>query len=229
MPFMNEPWRASCGVIFDLDGTLADTIDDLVECINQALAAFGRETLTADRLRLMIGDGLRPLMQRASGIESAEALDEIIRHYRGLYREGMLRRTRLYPGIDEMLDRLTAARIPMAVLSNKTHEFTAPMCDALLSRWSFLAVQGMTAEPLKKPDPTVALQLAAQLGLPADRVYFVGDSAVDVETGRNAGMKTIAVTWGLREESELTAARPDHLAHHPRQVAEIILDAPVQS
>ncbi len=229
MAFMNEPVQASCGVIFDLDGTLADTLDDLVECIDRALAEFGHDTLTSEQLRLMIGDGLRPLMRRASGIESDEALDEIIRYYRGIYREGMLRRTELFSGIPEMLDRLCAARIPMAVLSNKTHEFTAPMCEALLARWPFVSFQGMTEEPLKKPDPTVALRLAEQLGFPPDRVYFVGDSAVDVETGRNAGMKSIAVTWGLREEAELTGADPDHVAHQPGQVAEIILDAHVRS
>jgi len=194
-----------------------------VTCINRALTHFGREALPAEALRLMVGDGLRLLMQRASGETSDEAIDEIIAYYRGVYRDGMLHRTKLYDGMAEMLDRLVAARIPLAVLSNKTHEFTAPMCDALLSRWPFVIARGMTEEALKKPDPTVALQIATQLHVAPERTYFVGDSAVDVETGRNAGMKTIAVTWGLRQESELIDAEPDHLVHRPDEVADIIL------
>ena len=147
---MNEPVRGAYGVIFDLDGTLADTLDDLIECVNLALAEFGHDRVPSDRLRLMIGDGLKPLMRRASGIDSGEALDAIIRYYSGLYRRRMLCRTQLYSGICEMLDRLSAAGIPMSVLSNKTHEFTAAMCEALLSRWPFVSIQGMTEEPLKK-------------------------------------------------------------------------------
>lgn len=211
------------GVIFDLDGTLADTLDDLADSLNQTFVALGYPPVDPERLRMMIGDGLPLLLQRASGTDDPETLARILAHYRGVYRENMFRRTKLFDGIGAMLDRLAEQRVPMAVLSNKSHEFTVDMCRVLLEAWPFRRFQGMTEEPLKKPDPTFALELARALECRPEKTYFVGDSPVDVETGRRAGMKSIGVTWGLRDRAHLVDAGPDHIVDKPAAIVELIL------
>jgi len=215
--------RNNRGVIFDLDGTLADTLDDLADSLNTTFAELGYPSLEPERMRMMIGDGLPLLLQRASGTDDPEALAQILAHYRGVYRKNMLHHSKLFDGIGPMLDRLTEAGVPMAVLSNKSHEFTEGMCRVLLKAWPFRRFQGMTEEPLKKPDPTLALELARVLECRPEDAYFVGDSSVDVETGRNAGMRTIGVTWGFRDRAHLVDAGPDHLVDHPDGIAETIL------
>jgi phosphoglycolate phosphatase len=212
-----------CGVIFDLDGTLADTLDDLADCLNTALVDLGFARVEPDRLRWMIGDGLPALLQRAAATDDPLRLERLLEHYRAIYRHGMLNRTKLFAGIAGMLDRLAERAVPMTVLSNKSHEFTVPMCDSLLARWPFRRFQGMTEEARKKPEPTAALELARMMERPPEQVYFVGDSSIDVETGQRAGMRTIGVTWGLRDRGHLVAAGPDHIVEQPASVADVIL------
>jgi len=224
MPRMSNATLDSA-VIFDLDGTLADTLDDLTDALNTTFDELGYARVESDRLRMMVGDGLPALLERASETDDPQVLAAILDHYRGVYSRTMLNRTTLFDGVGPMLDRLAERKLNLAVLSNKSHEFTVRMCEVLLENWPFRQVQGMTEEALKKPDPTFALRIARKLERPAEQVYFVGDSSVDVETGRRAGMKTIGVTWGLRDRAHLVAAGPDYVVDTPDDVAEIILQA----
>ncbi len=223
MPLMNTPRTTKTGVIFDLDGTLADTLDDLADALNHALTELGYSARDAVSIRALIGDGMPALVGRAANTVNEDEIEKITVCFRNAYAARMLAKTQLYPGIPALLDALCEAGVGMSVLSNKSHEFTVPMGEALLSRWPIRRTQGVEVQELKKPNPTVALELAAGLEVSPADMFFVGDSEVDVETGRRAGMKTIAVTWGFRSEADLIRSRPDHLVSEPAQVAAIVL------
>lgn len=212
-------------VIFDLDGTLADTLDDITDAMNDVLAEIGREPVTPGRMRRLVGEGLSVLIERAAGIHDAPTVASLVQRYRPAYAARMLRRTRLYPGIEEALDGLTGAGVPMCVLSNKPHDFTAPMCDALLSRWGFVRCLGHRDDGPRKPDPAGALELASAMARDPRDVFLVGDSDVDVETAHNAGMSSIAVTWGFRDREELSPVGPTHLVDRPAELLEVIVNS----
>jgi len=210
------------GLIFDLDGTLADTLDDITNSINDSFTQAGFDPVTRDRIRTLIGYGLRDLLKNAYRPCDEDVLTSLIDGYRSIYREQMLQQTRLYTGVAEFLDQLAASNIPLAVLSNKPDEFTVPICESLLSRWPFVRFRGSGEDWSKKPDPTVAIQIAQEMECKPECVFFVGDSAVDIETAKNAGMKSVAVTWGYRDIDELQAANPDFYIHKPSELFTIL-------
>jgi phosphoglycolate phosphatase len=220
---MNEgkPPR-SFGVIFDLDGTLADTLDDITDSINVAFERVGVEPVTRERIRGAIGEGLRNLLRRTAQIDEPDQLETLIESYRVVYRERMLVRTRLYPGISNMLDGLVRLGVPMSVLSNKPDEFTVPICQTLLSRWSFVRFRGSQKEAERKPDPTLARRLAEEMRRAPANVFFVGDSSVDVLTGRAAGMTPVAVTWGYRARTAVELSAPTHWVDQPEQLINLL-------
>ncbi len=211
-----------CGVIFDFDGTLAHTLDDIASAVNEVLVQFRFAALDVGAIRAMIGNGLAVLLQRASGSEDSAIVGAMVEQYRPVYLANMLGATRLYDGVASMLDGLADAKVPMSVLSNKPHEFTAPLCDSLLARWPFVCTEGADDRFAKKPDPSRALHICERMGRSPAECLFVGDSAVDVLTGRNAGMSSIAVTWGYRDRAELTRAEPLRLVDSPAQLAAIL-------
>ena len=213
------------GVIFDLDGTLADTLADITDSINIAFAQAGLEPVTLGRIRALIGEGLTNLLRRASGLEDPERLASLVEAYRSVYRNRMLCRSRLYPGIEALLDKLTERHVPVAVLSNKPDEFTVPICAALLSAWPVVMARGSVEEALKKPDPTVALDLAKLMQRSPAEIFFVGDSTVDIQTGQCAGMTPIAVTWGYRDRPELEAAGPAWVVESPSELCARLITA----
>jgi len=222
--FMSHAHAADpTGLIFDLDGTLIDTLDDIADSLNLVLEESGSARLSRMHVRSIIGEGLTNLIRRASGVDRQEELARLVSRYRTIYRERMFLHTRPYPGIADVLDALAERRIPMCVLSNKSHEFTVPMCEKLLSKWSFVRVIGATDEASRKPDPRNAIEMARAMELDPHQVWFVGDSNVDVQTGRNAGMRTVAVTWGLRDRQELREAKPYALVDDPMQIVHIVL------
>ena len=214
------------GVIFDIDGTLMDTLDDLTNAVNVLLEEIGRPTVSREHVGGMIGEGLSIFLKRASGIDDPEIITKLAERYRPLYFARLLDHTKLYPGIPMLLDALTAADMPMGILSNKPHIYTVPLCDALLNRWPFVRIQGTVDRVPKKPDPTAALVLANEMNRPPANVYFVGDSNVDVETARRAGMIPLAVTWGYGDHDELIAANPALLADTPEQVVKLLVSDP---
>lgn len=216
------PSAASPGIIFDLDGTLANTLDDIADCVNQALTDAGRSAVPLQRIRELIGEGLTNLLSRASGIEDANLLASLVERYRKAYWKRMLNRTQLYDGIAAMMNALIEAGIPVSVLSNKPDEFTVPICAALLKPWPFVRIAGHRSGTLRKPDPAVAIEFANAMDRRPDDMYFVGDSSVDVATGRNAGMKTVAVAWGYRDQPELAAAIPTHLIDAPGELLGVL-------
>ncbi len=203
-------------IIFDLDGTLVDSLEDIAAALGGALADAGLARPPIELVRGWIGDGAHSLVRRA--VDGRADVDAVLAAFRERYRAQPIVHTRLYDGIAAALDELAAPGRSFAVLSNKPHELTRTIAERLLGGWPFAAVLGHRPGMPLKPDPTTALVTADELGVAPTRCAFVGDSAIDVETARAAGMRAIAVTWGFRDRAELEAARPDVLVDEPRQV-----------
>lgn len=192
-------------VIFDMDGTLLDSIEDIALCMNRVLQNLGLKTFTGDEYKYLVGDGMLALAERA--IPPDQWSEELVQHcFLGMkneYAQHWADHTRPYPGIPELLDELTARGVKIAILSNKPDHFTQIMAEKLLADWQFNWVQGVNDGIPRKPDPHGALTIARMMNVAPDRVLYVGDTSTDMKTGVNAGMKTIGVLWGFRERAEL--------------------------
>ena len=188
------------GVIFDLDGTLVDSLGDLAAAMNRSLAARGFPTHPLDAYRAFVGEGVQKLAERALPPEEQQVRDALVASYQADYAQHFLDESALYPGIPSLLDALSERSLPMAVLSNKPDASTRQLVEALLGRWHFQAVAGERPGIPRKPDPTSAWVLAQAMGVPATEMAFVGDTLVDVACARAAGMQPFGVLWGFRPE-----------------------------
>jgi phosphoglycolate phosphatase len=210
-------------VVFDLDGTLLDTLEDLADSMNQVLSAMGYPLHRTEDYRYFVGDGMEMLVRRA--LPAPGRKDHIVA--RGLaameaeYRRRWSRRTRPYPGVPAMLEELRSRRTPMAILSNKPQEFTRMTVSTLLQRWSFDAVSGARPGVPRKPDPTAALEIAAHLRVRPRECFYLGDTATDMETACRAGMYAVGALWGFRGAAELEAGGARVLARKPADFLEI--------
>lgn len=208
-------------IIFDLDGTLLDTLEDLTCATNHVLMAAGHEPITAAACRTMIGNGARALLNRAVGVDG-RALDGALARYLAYYHAHKFDHTTPFKGVPEALHTLTGRGHRFAVLSNKPHPATAEMVGHLLGAWPFEQVFGQREGVPLKPDPTVALDIAQRMGIPAEDFAFVGDSWEDVATAKAAGMFAVGVTWGLRDEPELHEHGADVVIHEPGQLLDVL-------
>lgn len=202
------------GVIFDLDGTLLDTVEDIGHAANEALGSKGLPTHAIPSYRDFVGHGSLELMRRAAadpvhGEAEESVVIELEAAFQAAYEHHWSRATRPYPGIEELLDSIAEKGLSMAVLSNKPHRFTRKCVLSLLPRWTFSPIFGQRVQVAKKPDPAAALDIANGWDLPVTDLALVGDTTIDLETGRNAGMQPIGVTWGFhRRETLRTHACP---------------------
>lgn len=212
----------SDAVVFDLDGTLADSLGDIGGAMNEALAELQLPAHPLEAYKAFVGEGIEVLAERALPPAGAGRADELLQAFRTRYQARMTQETRLYPGIAELLDLLTARGVKLAVLSNKRDDFTAELVRRLLPRWTFGSVRGARAGVPKKPDPTSALQVAAELKVEPARCLFVGDTAIDMKTATAAGMRAAGVTWGFRPVSELIAAGAQHVVHAPAGLGDLV-------
>ncbi len=215
---MNEP-----AAIFDLDGTLISSLDDITASLNHVLAAKGMTPHARSDVARMIGDGVRKLVERACGSADDRVVTPFLADFRAYYAVHCLDQTRMIDGMDAQLDRLVKEGWPLGVLSNKPDDFTRRCCEALLGQWPIGAVAGEAPEMPRKPDPTAALEIAQRLGRRPQDVYMIGDSPIDTRTARAAGMIAVAVTWGYRGREELAAAAPDLIVDRPEDLAEAVL------
>ena len=212
---MALPFRA---VIFDLDGTLADSLGDIGGAMNEALAARGLLEHPLIAYQQFIGEGVEMLARRAAPLLEEIHVKKLVDEYRERYAARLDSATRPYEGISELLDGLVAAQLPLAVLSNKRDDFTVELVKRRFARWPFRVVRGERADVPRKPDPAAALQIAATIGVPAADFAFVGDTGVDIKTAIAAGMLPVGVLWGFRGREELLAAGAKRLLAHPRDL-----------
>ncbi len=208
-------------VIFDLDGTLVDSLDDIATALNGALAALGRPTAAREVVRHWIGDGLTELCRRALPAMDDATLHALIDAARRRYRGHSLDRTRPYAGIEPLLGRLRDRAVPMAVLSNKPHDLTLDILRGLGLEVFFDVVRGLKEESDRKPAPGPALEIARALGRPPGDIYLVGDGPTDVGAARAAGMVAVGVSWGFRGVDELRAAGAEWIVDRPEEIARL--------
>jgi phosphoglycolate phosphatase len=199
------PRPRPAAVIFDLDGTLADSLGDIAGAMNRTLARHGFPVHPPEAYRAFVGEGVRKLVERALPPEAEAQREEILRTYQADYDEHLLDVTRLFPQMVEVLDRLQSAGVSLGVLSNKTEGPTRRLVDAICPTWHFGAVFGERPGVPRKPDPASALELADALSVPPERVALVGDTSVDMLTARAAGMRPVGVLWGFRPQEILAS------------------------
>lgn len=211
-------------VIFDLDGTLADTLGDIARLMNRTLRGYGWPGHSTDAYRRFVGDGVHKLVERAIPAGEQLRVEEVVAKYLPLLTEEGVESAALYPGIDAMLDALTKHQVAMAVLSNKPDEATKAAVAKLMGRWKFALVHGQIAGEPPKPDPMVALRMAKQLNVEPRHVVFVGDSNVDMELAKNAGFVAVGAGWGFRGEQELRAHGAAYVIHEPMELMKMIQD-----
>lgn len=209
-------------VIFDLDGTLVDSIEDLAVALNLVLAADGLPTHDLPTYRQMIGEGARRLVELGLPEHKRGELDAYLARFRTTYFAHILDHTALYDGIDAMLDQLVAAGLRLAVLSNKPEAMTVHIGQALLSRWPFLEIHGDRDGIPRKPHPGGTADMLARMGATPETAAFVGDTKTDMQTARALGMTAIGVSWGFRGTVELWQSGANVVIDHPRQLFDAI-------
>ncbi|MBN1343367.1 MAG: HAD-IA family hydrolase [Phycisphaerae bacterium] len=212
--------KAARGIIFDMDGTLCDTLGDIAYAANLALEAVGAPVHPVADYAEWVGWGLRQLCATALGEESGSRFDRMYERAVEEYNKFPMDRSFPYPGIPDLLDALVGRGIPIGISSNKPHDFAARIVETIFARWSFVHVEGYKSDVARKPDPAGALRIAETMGLAPGEIALVGDSAVDVETALNAGMAPIGVSWGFRGPEELTGAM--HIIDHPNELLEFV-------
>jgi phosphoglycolate phosphatase len=229
------------GVLFDFDGTLVDTFDDIVEAVQRMRAVYGAAPLPPIEVRRHIGWGtpgligqchprLDPL--RAGGLPpdgaplplEAEAVAEALAHFRTAYARLMLRHARVYPGMTDLCRRLDADGLALAVASNKPEGFTRQILAALALADPFRFVIGGDTLPVRKPDPAQLRHAARELGLPLARCVMVGDGPLDIAAARAAGIPCCAVTWGIQSVEELIEQGPSGIARTEGELEQWIRD-----
>lgn len=207
--------------IFDLDGTLTDTLDSLTFSVNETLKEMTLPEISREQCRAFVGNGARILVEkalRASGDAQADRLDEAMTIFNRIFDANCTYRVVPYTGIPQMLEKLRKEGLQLAVLSNKPHRQAVHVVEEIFGTALFQVIQGQVEGIPKKPDPTAALQIAESLHAEPDEVIYIGDSEVDVATGKAAGMRTIGVSWGFRERTVLEDAGADEIADSPQEI-----------
>lgn len=202
-------------IIFDLDGTLLDSIAGIADAANFLLEKNGYPVFDQDEYKRFVGDGLEKLVYWMLPSEERNNINRFVKEYRQIYKDRWRKKTRVYKGIRELLDFLSRHHIKKGVLSNKADEYVKIMVKELLPDRTFDAVRGERPGIPRKPDPRAALEISDLFSVDPRDIVFVGDSGIDMETARNAGMVPVGVAWGLRERKELIDHGASRVIDHP--------------
>ena len=203
--------------LFDLDGTLTNTLMDIANAMNRALRMHGLEAFSVNDYRYLVGDGVRKLAERACRGRT-ELEDSVRQAYQAYYREHARERTAPYEGVPEMLKELARLGIRLAVFSNKPHADTCAVVGYFFPDIDFEVVRGQVEGVPVKPDPAGALAIAEEMGLKPEDFVYLGDTATDMRCAVNAGMRPIGVLWGFRTAEELLESGAQALIEHPSQL-----------
>ncbi len=212
-------------VLFDLDGTLLDTLEDLGDSMNAVLASRGYPTHPLAEYRYFVGDGVEMLVRRAVP-ESAGGNQPIIRacmaEMRDEYSKRWQNKSKPYPGIPELLDWLTGRDVLLTILSNKPDAFVHEIARHFFGKWRFAAAQGALPDVPRKPDPSAALAISRIVGAPPASFLYLGDTNTDMQTANAAGMFPVGALWGFRPEAELREAGARFLAAAPQDLLRLL-------
>lgn len=217
-------------VIFDLDGTLSDTIDSIKYCGDRAVAPLGYGPFTEEQYKYFVGEGVCNLIRRML-VTAGDADDkhpegvhfeEVLKRYKAYFAEDCMYQVKPYDGIAELLAELKRKGFKLCVLSNKPHEETENVIHTLFGENVFDVVQGQTDGIPIKPDPTAALRIAEGLAIPPENIVYLGDTATDMQTGKAAGFFTVGVLWGFRTREELEDNHADVVIAHPMELLSVL-------
>ena len=212
-------------VIFDLDGTLLDTIGDLASAVNYAMRMKGYPEHTLEEYRFFVGNGVRKLIERSLPEDKKGGpmeIEEDLRYFMQYYQDHLSDRTVPYRGIPELLATLSSQGMMMAVASNKYHKATTALVSRLFPDIDFVAVMGQREGVPTKPDPSVVYEIMRIAGVSEEEVLYVGDSGVDMQTAKNAGVESVGVTWGFRPVEELIKNQASHIADLPECIKDFV-------
>lgn len=208
--------------IFDLDGTLLNTLDSIAYYVNDTMKHFGLPVIETEKIRTFVGNGAKNLISRSLRYNGSELdAEKVLSVYIEKYNSDALYLVKPYEGIPELLSKLWENGVTLSVLSNKPHSSTSIMIDEIFGKDLFSVVRGPYNNEKVKPDPAVANEIAK--GFEKENCFFIGDSDVDIETGRNALMHTIGVTWGFRDRDVLQNAGAEKIVSKAADIADIVL------
>lgn len=211
-------------VIFDLDGTLVDTLADLAGAMNTVLACLGYPTHPVPDYRFKVGNGVAKLVERAlpEAARQPAVMAEALQQFLDYYNRHDMEATAPYAGIPELLRQLRARGMQLAVASNKPHAAAVEIVRHYFGKGLFDCVYGQRPGAPVKPDPAIVRDILQALHRTPEETLYVGDSAVDMETARRSGLVSVGVLWGFRPESELRAAGARHLAASPDEILSLL-------
>ena len=208
--------------VFDLDGTLIDSLADIAEATNFAMRKLGFPEHPLNEFNYMVGDGVKILIERALPDDRQELFEQALKLYNDYYNENYTVKTYVYKGITETLKQLKAMGIKLAVASNKTHCFTEVIIKNYFGNDTFDAVYGkFDARPVK-PDPAILNAILSDMSIAPSEAIMIGDTSIDINTGKNAGVRSIGCLWGFRSMEELTSAGADFRAEKPEDIVKFI-------
>ncbi len=212
--------------IFDLDGTLLNTLDDLAASCNHALRQFGYDGHDVQSYRYFVGNGVDKLIQRAISVDaSPEQRQAVKRVFSEHYAKHFMDLTKPYDGIESVLRVLKLGNIRTGVVTNKPHAFSIELVTGIFGSKFFDVIIGASDELPKKPNPDGVLRCIEQLGVSKQDCVYIGDSDIDVMTAKNAGIRSIGAAWGFRGKDELVAAGADYIANTPKDIASLLFIA----
>lgn len=208
--------------IFDLDGTLLNTLDSIAYYVNDTMKHFGLPVIETEKIRTFVGNGAKNLISRSLRYNGSELdAEKVLSVYIEKYNSDALYLVKPYDGIRELLSKLHENGVTLAVLSNKPHSSTSIMIDKIFGKDLFSVVRGPYNNEKVKPEPAVANEIAK--GFEKENCFFIGDSDVDIKTGRNALMHTVGVTWGFRDRDVLQNAGAEKIVSKAADIADIVL------
>jgi phosphoglycolate phosphatase len=208
-------------IIFDLDGTLVDTLADLADAMNAALKQYELPTHRADAVRFMIGNGVHVFAKKALPPDKQDLKYDILNAMRQHYSENCCKSTVVYEGMDETVRILRDQGVRLAVVTNKDQALAEKVAGHFFPSGTFAQIMGVTSDDVIKPDPTSTLFVVNALGLSPDDFLFIGDSDVDIQTAKNAGIRSVGAAWGFRGRDELKAAQADIIIDSPREILDL--------
>jgi phosphoglycolate phosphatase len=212
-------------VIFDLDGTLVDTLADIAIATNAVLQKFKQPEHSIEAYKTLVGDGVAVLFQRAwpATKDQPTLLQAAITGFHESYEQQWHNRSRPYAGIDSLLERLQSCRLPLTVLSNKPDPFTQKCVAHFFPQVRFTVVLGQKPDFPRKPDPAGVFHIAETLKVAVERIAYIGDTNTDMETAVSAGCCAIGVSWGFRSVDELKQSGAAHIFHSPLALGDFLV------
>lgn len=210
------------GIIFDLDGTLLDSIEDISDSMNAVLKKFNFSTFNYREYKLKVGSGLKDVVIKSLPKEcDSEIKEKALILFLDIYSKNYLNKTRPYDGVVEILDELNNQAIKLGVNSNKRDDYTNALVSKHFKHIPFVKVYGDREGVLKKPDPTSALEIAKHMKLGVEEILYIGDSKVDMLTAKNANMDSVGVLWGFRDREELNKYGAKYIIERPKDILNI--------